>query len=44
MIPDADSIKLLDTTVGEAAYGSETNLIVCGKLKLRLHRPSLNLG
>ena len=24
MIPGADSIKLLDTTVGEVAYGSET--------------------
>ena len=30
MIPDSDSIKLLHTTVGEVAYGSDTNLIVCG--------------
>ena len=37
MIPDADSIKLLDTIVGEVAYGSDTNLIVCGMLKLYLH-------
>ena len=44
VIPDKDSIKLLDTIVGEASYGSETNLIVCGKLKLYLHRSSLSLG
>ena len=30
MILDADSIKVLDTIVGERAYGSDTNLIVCG--------------
>ena len=47
MIPDADSIKSLDTIVGEVANGSDTNLIVCGMLKLypvylHLHRPSLS--
>jgi len=42
MIPDTDSIKLLDTIVGEVAYGSDTNVIVCGMLKLYLHRPSLS--
>ena len=30
MILDADSIKVLDTIVGEVAYDSDTNLIVCG--------------
>ena len=30
MILDEDSIKVLDTIVGEVAYGSDTNLIVCG--------------
>ena len=34
MIPDADSIKSLDTIVAEVANGSDTNLIVCGMLKL----------
>ena len=41
MIPDADSIKLLDTLVGEAAYGSALHLsqfgffIACRFLTLR---------
>ena len=42
MIPDADSVKLLDTIIGEVAYVSDTNLTVCGTLKL--YRPSLSLG
>ena len=42
MIPDADSLKLLDTIIGEVAYGSDTNLIVWGTSKL--YRPSLSLG
>ena len=33
MILEADSIKVLDAIVGEVAYGSDTNLIVYGKLK-----------
>ena len=49
MILDADSIKvLIDTIVGlkllMVADGSETNLIVCGKLKLYLQGPSLSMG
>ena len=43
-ILDADSIKVLGTIVGDVAHGSDTNLIVCGKLKLYLHKPSLSLG
>ena len=41
MIPDADSIKLLDTLVGETAYGSALHLsqfgffIACRFLTLR---------
>ena len=42
IIPDADSLKLLDTIIGEVAYRSDTNLIVWGTLKL--YRPSLSLG
>ena len=34
MILEADSIKVLGAIVREVAYGSDTNLIVCGKLKL----------
>ena len=30
IIPDADSLKLLDTIIGEVAYRSDTNLIVWG--------------
>ena len=34
MIPDADSVKLLHTKIGEVAYVCDTNLIVCGTLGL----------
>ena len=34
MILEADSIKVLGAIVREVACGSDTDLIVCGKLKL----------